>query len=259
MHIVSLQHKQRRARSGLVLALCLPIALLLAGCGGGSIRGKIENGIAKGMQKRIGPAKSYKVTVTGPTMALVSGKLKGIDIVGSNVHTSKGIVVQTLHVNISDLVVDTGTQEMKRCGKTTYEATLSERELERYLLKLYPDVPELGLELQPRFARVRAKPGVSIAKVPVLVDASIDVQSHRRLLLNLQELDVAGIPVPSFVRNYLERKVNPVLDVDDLGMSAQVDSVHIDKGSITLAGSLDLIEAAGGPPAPARQPSSWER
>lgn len=248
------------ARGGLVFTVfCLLFTLLLGGCGGGGIRHKIERGIAKGMEQKLGPAKSYSVKITGPTMALVSGKLRGIEITGLDVKTPQGIVVQRLRVNVQDLEVDVGTEEIKKCGGTTYSATLSQAELARYLTKMYPDAPDFRLEFLDGFARVTAKPGVSIAKVSVVVDASVDILQHRRLALNLKELDVAGLPTPGFVRDYVERKVNPVFNVDDLDIGATIDSVSMRRGSVTVAGTLDLEKASGSKKRNARQPESWER
>ncbi len=240
------------------IVCCLLFACVLSGCGGG-IRHKIEKGIAKGMEQKLGPAKSYSVKITGPTMALVSGKLRGIEITGLDVKTPQGIVVQRLNVNVQNLEVDVSTEQIKKCGGTTYSATLSEVELARYLTKMYPDAPDFRLEFLDGFARVTAKPGVSIARVNVVVDAGVDILQRRRLALNLKELDVAGLPTPRFVRDYVERKVNPVFDVNDLDIGALVDSVSMNRGSVTVAGTLDLEKASGSKKSNVRQPHSWER
>lgn len=257
--LIPRQAKPRR--NGMIFVACsLLFALVLTGCGGGGIRHKVEKGIAKGMEQKLGPAKSYNVKISGPTMALVSGKLKSIEITGLDVKTPQGILVQRLQVNVEDLEVDVATEEIKRCGGTTYRATLSQAELARYLTKMYPDAPDFKLDFMDGFARVTARPGVSIAKVSVVVDATVDILQHRKLALNLKELDVAGIPTPGFVRDYVERRVNPVFDVDDLDIGAKVDSVSMKKGSVTVGGRLDLEKASGSSRrAPARQPESWER
>ncbi len=119
-------------RRALLVLLCLVFALL-SGCGGG-IKRKVESGIAKSLQQRLGPAKTYSVKVAGSTMSIVSGKIDAVEISGEDVRLAKGITVARLDVNLRDLVVDTGTQEIRKCRSATYSAAVSERELNRYLV-----------------------------------------------------------------------------------------------------------------------------
>ena len=216
----------------------------LAGCGN-EIRGNIERGIAEALPEKIGPAKSYSVKVSGSTLAMLSGKLSGVDISGEEVRTSKGVTVARLNVSIKDLLVDTGTHVIKKCGSAGYSASIAQEELQRYLIKTYPDIPDLNVSLMSGYARVLASPALAGVKVNIAAEAKLDIREGRKLALNLTKIDVAGLPTPGFAREYIERKINPVFDIADLGFDARLDSVRIDPGSITLAGTLDLLKAMG--------------
>jgi hypothetical protein len=168
-----------------------------------------------------------------------------VDISGEEVRTSKGVTVARLNVNIKDLVVDTDTHAIKKCSSAGYEATVSQDELGRYLTRTYPDIPGLNVSLMSGCARVLASPGLAGAKVSIAAETMLDIREGRKLALNLTKIDVAGLSTPGFAREYIERKINPVFDIADLGFDARLDSVRIDPGSITLGGTLDLVKAMG--------------
>jgi len=235
----------RVGRASVLFTVYCLLFTSLAGCGGGGIRRKVESGIAKALQQRLGPAKAYSVKVTGSTMSILGGKLDGVDISGEDVRLAKGITVARLDVSIKDLAVDTSTQAIKRCKSTTYSAAVSEDELERYVVKRYPDIPGLTLALLKDQARVTASPGVAGVTVSIVAEAALGVRGGRQLVLDLKNINVEWLPTPGFAREYIEGRVNPVFDAADLGFDARIDSVSIAPGFVTLTGTLDLVKALG--------------
>ena len=221
------------------------IVVALCGCSGGQIRHRIESGIARALPSKLGPAKSYTVKVSGSTMAMINGRLGAVKILGEEVRLSKGVTVARLDVDIKDLVADPGTQAIKRCGSTVYSATLAQDELQRYLIKTYPDIPGLKVSLANGAAHVLASPGLAGVKVNIAADATLEVREGRRLALNLMSIDVAGLSAPGFARDFIENRLNPVFDASELGFGARIESVRIDRGSLTLTGTLDLMKALG--------------
>jgi len=235
----------RIAGVALLFTVQCSLFTLLPGCGGGGIRRKVESGIAKSLQQRLGPAKAYSVKASGSTMSILGGKLDAVEISGEEVRLAKGITVARLDVSIKDLTVDTDTQAIKRCKSTTYSAAVSEAELERYLVKRYPDIPGLTITLLRDQARVEATPGVAGVMVSIVAEAALGVRDGQRLVLDLKKINVGWLPTPGFAREFIEGRINPVFDAADLGFDARIDSVRIEPGFAVLAGTLDLVKALG--------------
>jgi len=216
------------------------IIVICAGCG--KAEKHAENEIAKGLQQRLGPAKSYNVNITGSPLRLLKGKMQRLDIVGKDVHLDRGITIADLSVTINDLVFDPDTKAIKRAGKTIYSATLDQDELAKYLHKTYPDVPDLKIALREGFIDVSARPAVAGVGVNIKTESDLHVEDHHLLILDLKKISAAGICAPEFARNYIETKVNPIFDSKDLGFDATINSLTIGRGSIRIGGTLDLVD-----------------
>ena len=221
----------------IVLAL---IIVFISGCG--KAEKHAENEIAKGLQQRLGPAKSYDVNITGSPLRLLKGKMERLDIVGKEVHLQKGITIANLSVTINDLVFDPDTKAIKGAGRTIYSATLDQDELAKYLHKTYPDVPDLKIALREGFIDVSARPAVAGVGVNIKTESDLHVENHHLLILDLKKISAAGISAPEFARNYIETKVNPIFNSKDLGFDATINSLTLGRGSINIGGNLNLVD-----------------
>ncbi|MCE5313776.1 MAG: DUF2993 domain-containing protein [Armatimonadota bacterium] len=215
------------------------IATILAGCG--RVEHKAENQIAEALQEKIGPARSYDVNICGSPLKLIKGKMERLDIVGQDVQLKNGFKLALLKVSVYGLVFDTDTKEIRRADKTAYSATISQSELTRYLTKTYPDIPDLKVGLRDGLIDVSARPTVAGVGATVKAEADLQAKDGHKLVLDLKKVSAAGIPAPGFAREYIETKINPVLDSRDLGFNATVCSVKLARGSITISGNLDLV------------------
>jgi hypothetical protein len=204
------------------MALSL-VALFCTGCG--CAERHVESKVADALQQRLGPAKSYD------------------DIVGKDIKLEKGIKLASLNVTVYDLIFDTKTQEIKNASKTSFSATIDQDELEKYLQKSYPDVPDLKISLRNGIIDVSAKPAVAGVGVNVKTEAALQVKNHHLLILDLKKISAAGVPAPEFARNYIETKVNPVFDSKDLGFNATISSLELKRGLIGISGDLELVSA----------------
>lgn len=214
----------------------------LAGCGG-VVKSKVSSGIEESLPEIIGPARAYDVRTYGSATRIMKGKIDGLDIVGSDVRLASGVTVSRLDVKIRDLVVDPDTKEIKSVGSTDYTATLSEAELNRYLKKQYPDVPEFKIKLKDKVIGVSARPGVSVLKVGVEADVGLEVRQQRLLALDLKTLKVAGINTPGMAREYIESRIDTIFDARDIGFDARIKSAAVSKNGLSIGGNLNLMKA----------------
>lgn len=228
-----------RAIAGLLLVL---IMLVMCGCGGRARR-KVEEGIAKSLPDIIGPARSYHVTVTGSLFGMMRGNLREIKITGREVEIKNALILSRLDVTLTNVEFDPDTRVVKKVDSTDFSATMSEEDLNVYLAKTYPNIPDLGASLRDCLIVVSAAPSLSAAKVHIRAEATLNVLAERRLVMDLKKITAGGLPAPWFARNYIEKKLNPVFDAADLGFDARIASVRLHRGSMTLTGQLNLMKA----------------
>ena len=222
-------------------ALIAAVVVCLAGCGN-MAKDKVEKSVAESLPTMIGPAKSYNVDAYGSTLRMMKGKLEGLDITGQDVQLKSGVTLSRLFVQVRDIRFDPNTREVHSVGSTAYSATLSEAELNRYLKKRYPNVPDLKLELRKDAVRITTRPGVSVLRTTVQADSGLLIQEERRLILDLKSLKVGPVGAPEFVRNYIESEIGTIFDAKDLGFDATIKSVSVQPNGLVLNGTLDLME-----------------
>lgn len=214
------------------------MAVALCGCGG--VKSRVEKGIERSLPQLIGPAKSYQVSVSGSTAKMLKSKLSRIDIQGEEVRLSNGMQLAKLEVSLTDVEFDSDTRSIRRTSSTTYSATLSEKELERYLRKTHPEIPELTVKLERDCATATAKPELMGLAAELRAESALKVRDNRQLVLDLKRITLGGLPAPGFAREYIEKKANPAFDASQLGYDATINSVSMEPGYITLNGTLDL-------------------
>lgn len=233
-----------------VLLLVVLIAICLVGCGN-LAKDKVEKSVAENLPSMVGPAKDYKVDCYGSMLRMMKGKMDGLDINGEDVQLKSGVTLSKLFVQIRDIRFNPDTRQVNSVGSTNYSATLSEAELNKYLKKRYPNVPDLKLTLCKNTVRITTRPGVSVLRATVEADSSLEVLNERKLAPDLKSLKVGPVGAPEFVRNYIESEVGTIFDAKDIGFDATIKSVSIDPKGLTVTGTLDLMElikkqAAGG-------------
>jgi hypothetical protein len=230
------------------LAWTLLIVLLVTfstGCGGSAIRHRAESEIARFLQQRIGPAKSYRVKLSGSTWSIIHGKIRQIRISADDVQLANGITLARLDVLLEGVRVDTATHLIRECKGAHYVAAVSSDEMERYLRKRYTAIPQLKIELSEGAMRIEAVPRVAGLSVPITAYASLKKRDDTEVVIDLQKIDVGWVPTPGFAKEYLEKRLNPVFEAADIGMGARINDVRIEKGFLILAGEFDPIKALG--------------
>jgi len=214
---------------------------MLAGCGG-SIKNRIEKGIESCLPQIIGPASSYQVTVSGSTVKMLRHRLSRVYIKGEDVRLPNGLEVSRLDVCLNEVEFDPDKRIITDSAGATYSVELSEKELERYLKKTYPSIPGLGIDLKEGRMIARASPSLIGLTTTISAEASLGIDGQRKLVLDIKKINAAGVPAPSFAREYIESKLNPVFDASELGYDATIDSVSIKPGYVTITGKLDLAK-----------------
>lgn len=218
------------------------VAIIISGCSDSAIRDKVEKSVAESLPEYIGPAESYTVKASGPTLPMMQGKLNKLDIIGINVQMPNGMRVARLNVVIPDISFDVNKKTLKRAGITEYTASISESELTRYIAEKYSKIPNLSVSLSDGNIGLFAKPGIYKLRLAVQGNADLIVRKDHILALDLKKLNVGGIAMPSFAVGLLESQLGTIFDAKDLGFDAKIKSTTIGPGTLTLNGTLDLMK-----------------
>ncbi len=222
-----------------IIAACI----LIAGCGKRMLTTRIEDGIAARLPQIVGPARSYKVEVSGHTKDMIKGDMTQIRIFGEGVNLLPELVVDELQVTLNDVDFDTKTQTIKSCGATKFIAVLREPTFNAYLKSAKPDLPELGVKLLQDKVAVHIRPTVLKMSVGVDLEGYLRVVRPAKIYFEVDRLKLAGLKMPGMVADYLEEKINPIQDFSSTGLSVNLTSVNIAPGLLKMQGSADLMDA----------------
>jgi hypothetical protein len=223
-------------RSALALATTV-VALVLTGCAGRMVSGQIEKGIEAKLPELIGPAKSYDVNVDGSAQKMIKGKIRQIDIHGTDVIVPPGLVVNSLDVQLTDVIADTKKGELKSIGGATFAAEVTEDSLNRYLAENRSD--KMRAQMLDGRMVVQAEPEVLGLSVGVKVTGHL-VPKGSKLDYRVDRLQVIGINTPQVAARMVEDEVNPVIDLANPPFAPVVKTVEIKPGVVRIAGTAAL-------------------
>ncbi|MGQ9454288.1 MAG: LmeA family phospholipid-binding protein [Armatimonadota bacterium] len=223
----------------LLITLLAILIVCGSGCGSRTIKHKIESEIAKSVQKTLGQTKSCRVELTGSVLSIARGNIKEMKIYAEDLHLKNGITLAQLEVSLKDLQVDTNSHIMKRCAEARYKACVTSKEVQNYLLKRYPNIPGLAIEPLEGKLYIKVTPSVAGISIPIEAIALPKARHGTEVAVDFQKIDVAWVPTPGFAREYLEKRLNPILKATDLGFDAQIEQVFIDGEVLVLTGIFD--------------------
>jgi hypothetical protein len=93
-------------------------------------------------------------------------------------------------------------------------------------------------EVQLREGRIYVKASIRmILEVRGLAICRLKIEEGRRLLVELESVDVMGVGAKNLLQAQLDQ-VNPVLDTDDLPLRATLTSVDVEEGEVVLRGEV---------------------
>lgn len=222
------------------LKIVLPVMIVLALClsPGAAIRTKIASSVAASAPDMLGPGK-YSVDVTGGLIGLLRGRIEKIDIHGSDVKMSNGMIVDRLNVGLNGVHFKRD-QTVTKVESTGFAASVSEDNLTDYLRASRGDMKEAEITLADGRLCYAGRPRVLGLKVKVKAEGTLDLDGNTKVHMSLCKCSGAGIKTPGMVRGWIERRINPVFDATQMGVDAKLKSVEVAKGAIALAGTADV-------------------
>ena len=59
--------------------------------------------------------------------------------------------------------------------------------------------------------------------------------------IDLDKLKIFGVSTPGVVRDFVEKRLNPIFSSDDMAPGTVIDSIRVDNGTLRVSGTLDLV------------------
>lgn len=218
----------------------LIVAVLVSGCAKGIVTSQIESSIAERLPEIIGPARSYRVEVSGHTTQMIKGKMSQVRILGEVVSIAPNLAVDELEVTLDDIVFDRHTQAIKSCKATLFTAKVAERTLNAYLSAERPDLNELRVRLRRGRMLVHVRPAFLKLSVGVDLEGTLKVVAPAKVFFEVDRLKLAGLKMPGLTAEYIEEKINPVQDFSSSGLGIRLTSIEISPGALVMKGSAEL-------------------
>ena len=235
------------------LLILVIIAVILSGCGTGSINKKIEKAVMPKLPELIGPAEQYTVKADCSISGLLDHRVDTIKIKGINVLVGGKYPVDTLDIYMSDVKINPDTQAVKGIKAVQIEAVLSEGRLLDFLQRQHPAWNINSLHIGNNTATIVGHPeylGIS-AKIEAI--GKLKISGPARVDFIPDRVKMGGIPAPDLLVQQALKLLNPVLSLEEWKIPIQLTGVELLSGKVTLnaTGNLEnglpdgLINAVG--------------
>ncbi|HET6455727.1 MAG TPA: DUF2993 domain-containing protein [Armatimonadota bacterium] len=218
----------------------LLIVTLVAGCSGGVIRPRVEDGIRDALPNYIGPAKEYKVRCDGDSTKMIGGKIERLYIEGKDVQVDPNLLIGRLIDDMDQVRFHPTSHKMKSVEATSFEAVVSEKAVNRYIEQTRDSESQLGVELQPGKILVKFVPNIGGMDVLIAIAGTLSVAQGGKVNFEADKASVAHLPIPALVANKVLDRVNPVLDMSAMKFPVMLSGISINKGSVSVKGTMEF-------------------
>ncbi len=227
-------------RLGWCLALLGALAGL-AGCNTGMAEREAERRLRQRLPELIGPADSYRVNMRSSSdLAVMGGRLREITIEGKGVRIADEWLVDNLLVVLEKVDVDVKRQALRSVGGARFQVTLLPGTIQRYLDIDPGNLRDIRVRLNEGSLSVSGKYRMLSVWAPLLVSGTLTLQDKQRIGFESSRASAAGIPIPAGIRERLEKRLNPILDVSGTALPIDLTSVTIRPEGITVSGTPRL-------------------
>jgi hypothetical protein len=229
----------------LVSVLCLLAALLSGpGCSTRFIRHRAERRIEQRLVSLIGPAERYRVRLRHTKdAAIVGGRFRRIEVDGWNVRVGDQLTLETLHLVLLNLRYHAPPGERLSVGDSELVISVSQEALNDYLRRQHPSLqPAVSLEN----GRVTLKGNLRLLGVPtpIVTVGRLEIQERTRVEFRADSVQFSTDPAPDLGPEYVEKQLNPVLNVARLELPLRLDQITMQPGHLIVRGTAYLPQPA---------------
>ncbi|MFA6666590.1 MAG: DUF2993 domain-containing protein [Armatimonadota bacterium] len=225
------------------------LLFFLAGCSGGYIRSKVETAIREALPNYIGPAKEYKVSVSGSSSAMMSGKVEGVHVLGTDVKVNitrpapnggqleKAFLdVQEMSIDMQDIFYDMKSRTLASVANADIKARVTEESINRYVRETVSNGRNYTISLLPGKIEAELTASALGFSIPVRLSGRLMIANGGRVNFEPDSASMAQIPIPKSAVNVLISRINPVLDLSTFTFPVTLEKINVTQGAMELVG-----------------------
>ncbi|MFN3648276.1 MAG: DUF2993 domain-containing protein [Armatimonadota bacterium] len=215
--------------------------ILGGGKKGGDALGLVESILESEMPRRVGPARSYEVTLGRTGNDLLKGRLGRADIVGLDVRTSDGLVIPKMALNLQEVQVGLGSRSLESVGKGLFSAALDENVVSRFISKRAgASVKDVRVAFRDGELQVSGTPEIMGFGVKSEVAGRPVLSGRDAVNFEASKVSVLGLRLPGFAVDELEKRINPVVDLSGLKLPVRITELDVRGDRLHADGTLDF-------------------
>lgn len=230
-------------RTDAALAGIAAWVLLYTGCSTSVVRRGVERRVERRLHGELGPAEQYRVRIRGTRdPELVLGRAHRVEIEGRKVLAKNQIHIELLRLTLEDLRYEGGEPYFVSVRRSDLEVEVTDAALNEYLRKYHARYdPEIRFE--PGRVSVRIVYPFLGKPTPIRAAGRFIIREGRQLLFDAETVDLTFIDQPGFGEQFLEDRVNPLLDLGRIDFPARLETVEVLTGRIRAHGTFALHPA----------------
>lgn len=226
------------ARWTLLLAAVLVVGL--CGCGPLDPVQMAERAVADYARRVIGPADSYRVHIDRRGTRLRQGRISRLVVEGIRVRSRAGLVVNRAEAELYDVQVDVRSRSVVSVGRSLVVGEVLEDDANAYVAQRQDVLRRARFEFLEGRMAVTVEPQVAGLAVPIRIEGQPRLGEEGEILFEADMLRVARLNVPRLLVRLIERRINPVFRVDELGLPLVLEEVRVEQGRMIASGRLDV-------------------
>jgi hypothetical protein len=222
------------------IAAALAAAALTGGCSTTIVRRSVERRIERRLGFWIGPAEKYRVRILHTRdPEVVVGRARRVEITGRRIMARGQFLVDSLRLTMDDLRYEGGDPDFISIRRSDLEIEFTEEALNDYL-KAYHGRNQPEVRLTPDQIAVRLT--YRFLGAPTLLKATgrLVIREGRQLLFDADAAEVPFIQEPPEAMEYVEQRVNPLLDLGRIDFPARLETVQILAGRVRAHGTAAI-------------------
>lgn len=213
------------------------------GCTTSVVRRGVERRVERRLHHELGPAEKYRVRIRGTRdPELVLGRAHRVEIEGRKVLAKNQIRIEMLRLTLEDLRYEGGEPYFVSVRRSDLEVEVTDTALNEYLRTYHARYdPEIRCE-QGR-VNVRIVYPFLGKPTPIRAIGRFVIREGRQLLFDAETVDLSFIDQPGFGEQFVEDRVNPLLDLGRIDFPARLETVEVLPGRIRAHGTFALHPA----------------
>ncbi len=190
----------------------------------------------------IGLSKRYDVHVDNPPERTIAGKLAAVTITGEDVHFKNGLIVDNLNLVLSGVEVDTGTKRLKKIRRTEFTISVSEPNVNEYLVDEVMDgetLRNIRVKFYDNVVTISGQRVVLGIGVPFEITGPLKIAGPTLLELDASRLKIIGLPFKGKILDFLKHRMDTVADLSGFAFPMLLAEVRITPGRLILTGTAN--------------------